>query len=989
MAALNKQIIEIPLGVGLDTKVDERVLQPGSLIDLQNGEFNKFGAISKRAGSAALSRAILDGSSLSSGAALLTEGDRLLALGSISGTPGLYQYIKGANKWASAGIIYPGSIKTKRMARNSTYAVASGDVAYKNGYALYAWTASKPGSTLTIHELIDTATGAVVWESSVLGDAQPRVIASGDYLYLVTGVAPNLKLYAFNTTQTPSLSSFNTPVATLQSNLSTGTLAFDIGSLGGGTCVLAYITTTPSVKVQRFDNTGSIGSSITVVETPDDDSFVGVVVTAALDTFVAYRQKTTRNIRCFAVTSTISSRFAPVTVEVDAGSVFYYSQFTGIEVSANTVQLLYGTTADAGGLTFARIRTATITSGGSVSGVGVSVYGMNLSSRPFIRDGRVYFLATYGAAEENTVPDKQYTLFLIDSTNSSASHAAIAGRMLPGQAAPGGLYIPTSVVATDVSMLSARIVASTSTTSVGAQLYVPISIEFDFFAPVRSSAIRNALFVTGMVGHIIIPGSDPVSSNFQLAPEIISASQAGGGSLVDGSYKVTAVYARVDANGDMVMSTPAVAKTVVTSGGSKKINIVVSSPKCDSVDYIHFYITDVGGQTFYENQRQVAPVASADSYSASLLSISTAARQLYTTGGVLDNGAPPPLLSVVSKGQRLYGVTSDAKLYYTKEFVEDQAAAFSPDFMVRQLLQDGGSWYEIAEMDGNLVVFGEESIQVINGSGFNATGSFDDLGEPRRLPVDTGVIPSAPVVVTDMGIFFKSRKGICLLTRSLQVDTDIGNPVSAYSVYDLVSAVVVPEKNQVRFGSDGVGALVYDMNASRALGKHSWSVFTNFEQVDAVYWDGKYCRLKSDGTVLKESAPTDVHDDAGTNYYYRIETPWIRLAGLQGFQRLWAMGMLGFHKNIFKLNVDVYYDYKGLFAPAPDETFVVDFTSGVEYGDAPIQFRHRLGHKCEAVKFVITDSDVDDNKESATFNTIALELGGLGGIFRTSRDRTV
>lgn len=976
--ALQKQILEIPLDGALDTKSNAKLVQPGSMLVVENGEFGELGAVKKRNGYQAISRTILGGGSLVSGTAMFSDGKRLLAHGATAGPSRLYQHVEEANRWADAGIIYPGTIRTKRMARNTSFGIGDGDVAHNNGYALYAW----EGSGNTVHALIDVATDTAVWESSITGMLHPQVIASGKYIYLVAYSGSNVNLYALDTSTNPNLSSFNTPAAILQNNLSaSGISVFDIGSLGDGVGVLAYRTTAPSVKVQRFDHTGSMGSSLTVAENVDADSGVGVVVSSSLDTYVIYRQTTTRNIRCFAVTSAVASRFSPVTVEVDASVALFFTQYTGIETAPNVIALYYGASATVGGLVYSRIRTATITSAGAVSAVGVAVYGMYITSKPFIRDGRVYVFATYGLAEEGTAPDFQFTLFLVDLTGSTSSYAQIAGRIFPGEAVPRPAELLSSVaVLSNAKMLLAKTASSVSATTVGSKLYLPVSVELDFGAPPRQANLAGSLFLTGMVGHIITPGSAPVSCNFQLAPEIISLAQSsgGGGALTDGAYLVTAVYMRFDTNGELAVSAPAVAKSITISGGPKKIDIIVSSPKCDKVDYIHYYLTSVNGQTFYESARTTAPVASADRYSVSLLTVLTSGRILYTDGGVLANGAPPPMLSVVAKGRRLYGVTHDAGLFYTKELVGDLAASFSPDFMFKRLLDDGGGSYEIAEMDGNLVIFGARSVQALAGGGLNLTGTSDDLGDPRRLSTDTGSIPGAPIVVTDVGIIFKSIKGISLLGRSLQVDDRIGWPVQSYNHLTLVSAVDIPSRRQVRFGHSDGPTLVYDYGVGK------WSVFTNHEQVDAIEVGGDYHLLKSDGTVWRQDDGFTDGDGASINRV--VETPWLRLSALQGFQRLYHASVLGDYKSSHAATVKTYYDYKPGVAGTHKKK--LSGKDGYSSGD-PLQLRLHSGRKCEVVKFRIEDSDQLGTKESSSLSALSLELGGKGGIFKQGRAKTI
>jgi hypothetical protein len=277
-------------------------------------------------------------------------------------------------------------------------------------------------------------------------------------------------------------------------------------------------------------------------------------------------------------------------------------------------------------------------------------------------------------------------------------------------------------------------------------------------------------------------------------------------------------------------------------------------------------------------------------------------------------------------------------------------------------------------MDDNLVVFGENSIQVFAGEGLNDTGAFNTLSEPRTVATDVGAIANSPRAKFEQGILFKSAKGFTLLSRSLQVDDHVGWPVEDYNSLTLSSAVVVPGKRQVRFGHSDGDVLAYDYGVGK------WSLLIAPDQVSATFWNDLYCLLQSSGVVWKQS--TGFVDDAAAISLV-AETPWIKLASVQGFQRLYRCSVLGTWKSAHTLTLKVYYDYNDTVA----ETVTWDLSSGYSAED-PLQVRHHLGKACEAVKFRLEDSAQAGTKESASWAGVSLEIGGKGGVFRQSASNT-
>ena len=126
---------------------------------------------------------------------------------------------------------------------------------------------------------------------------------------------------------------------------------------------------------------------------------------------------------------------------------------------------------------------------------------------------------------------------------------------------------------------------------------------------------------------------------------------------------------------------------------------------------------------------------------------------------------------------------------------------------------------------------------------------------------------------------------------------------------------MVASQNQVRFTTSGsliVGteqlsdlALVYDY----AFGQ--WSVFTNCGGVDSVVWNGTHALAKSTGKTYTEN--TGSYEDDGAFVKLKLTTSWLSFAGVQGYQRVYRVFILGEYKSDHSLRVQLGYDFQPQF----------------------------------------------------------------------------
>lgn len=352
---------------------------------------------------------------------------------------------------------------------------------------------------------------------------------------------------------------------------------------------------------------------------------------------------------------------------------------------------------------------------------------------------------------------------------------------------------------------------------------------------------------------------------------------------------------------------------------------------------------------------------------------------LYTTGGVLENIAPPAFSYVTTYQDRVIGLPEENKnqWWYSKQNVPGSPVEFS-DAFVNNVDQAGGNLVSCLKMDSELVFWKETLLYYITGVGPNSTGGQNDFSPPQLIASDVGCSDKNSLVLTPHGVFFKSLKGIYLLDRKLGLSY-IGADVEAYNANRIVSANLIEDTQQVRFCLDNGLVLMYDYYVGQ------WSVFTNHPAVDSVIFQGLFTYVTSSGLVLQETPGK--YTDNGEFIKLKLTTSWLSFTGLQGFQRVYQMLFLGEYYTPHNVAVYAAYDFNP-FATQQNVTYAgkilgtgvygSDATYGATspYGGPPPTYQFRVNfnrQKCEAIQITI-----EDNQLGASFGqNLALSAFGF------------
>lgn len=466
---------------------------------------------------------------------------------------------------------------------------------------------------------------------------------------------------------------------------------------------------------------------------------------------------------------------------------------------------------------------------------------------------------------------------------------------------------------------------ATATTPALYQLVNAKQVTIDFGDPVNAYQgveIADALLVSGGCP-TAYDGNVTSEQGFNWSPYRIRVTNSSlGGVLAAGSYSYAAIYEWLDANG-IVHWSGASATVAVTAvaGAQNTLSIPTLRTTRKTGVRVVIYRTIANGTVYYRlNNTGAAGTNDALLNSTSVNAVSFTDNvvtdtvlqqraQLYTTGGVLENDPPPPLLCPTIHARRVIGIDASNRntLWYSKQVAAGSPVEFSLAFQL-SVSSLGGDTTAIASLDDKLIAFKIDRILMFTGQGPDSSGGQLDWSDSILVSTDTGCSAPKSIVVTPVGLMFQSPKGIYLLGRDLSVSY-IGAPMEAYNGAAVLGAAMMPQVQQVRF-QQAARTLVYD------YGVGQWSVFeTPAVGVDSLVWGGAHTYVTSAGLVAKET-PGE-HEDVGETFIpVRFTTSWISLAGIQGFQRVWRVLFAGTVSSETNVTVSLATDYD------PDDGYV-------------------------------------------------------------------
>jgi len=500
---------------------------------------------------------------------------------------------------------------------------------------------------------------------------------------------------------------------------------------------------------------------------------------------------------------------------------------------------------------------------------------------------------------------------------------------------------------------------------------------------VRYASLGKSVFFT--VGNAVYRDSSGNDLDILGMPKpvVVSTAASSGGSLDEAAYQYKAVFEKEDAQGNIYRSEPSDAASISTTSSNKTVTVKVNnmhSAMPGGAYQCVLYRTEGGGNIFHKAQTVSASAASGltvdftdDIADSSVL----AGAFLYTEGGELPNTRCPASFYVEEHRNRLFVISEDNRIFFSKEYQEGFGVSFTDTFFVPLDGLDDDEPTALGSAGGTIYLFRENSIWALSGDGPDKTGS-GNYYTPQLVSNSIGALKGSPTIFTNEGLFFQSSKGIFLVGSG--GITYVGSPVEdVLGTSRIIDMIQDQATSTIRFITDS-NVIAYNYS-TKQWANYTFSTLGSNKIVGAGNADGNIYLTTNDNKLWKESGYK-----LGTTYLpLSLKTGWISFNEIQGFGRVYRFALLGKSKDKHTLTVKVYYNYDDDSTP---DIYTFTTTSA---DDAVLQFRaHMKQQKCEAVKFEIYDADNSASTgDGFVIESIALEIGTKKGIFRTSESNTI
>ncbi len=966
--------LKVPISItaGIDTKTDEKNVPIGSWLAAENVDYRATGAVSKRQGFTAKTVQVDGGTDLHTGDAATTFLDELLQYSNNQ----LYTFSENKNRWYNKGAV-SNAVTSETSVGNTTATSIQQDYATVANISCYAFTDVSANSNISIR-LYDNDTQTLLAEHSVAGSGLilERVGYIANTFLIFYQVAGAINYYRIDVSD----------LLTLQGPVVVAATGGGVNLLNiGNRLFVSYAdATNMNIFYYRDDLTSvaPVGSTL-----PGTEEYYCMSKQGFSDIRLVYGNTTV------LYDYNLSQIHAPATGTIG----FQPTNGGSVQDPDNADATLLFVNDNIDVVVQIGIKMFRIDSAGVFTDLGWVMHAVNMVSQPQLLNGQVYMVVNKKLNDSNS---GQRTYYLISKDGQLLSKVAdgVAVRRTTQALAP--LLIDGPKLSFIGAQYSEFFKSDTpaSSTSTAIMRY---TFDFNTNANFYDATLGKSLHVSG--GLLSLYDGKRVTENgflevplppYDLATASISPS-LGVGSQVALEYPQTVqyvvVYAWVDDQGQIHRSAPSVGASIAIPDFQREVTMKVRPLTLTNKTNVEveIYRTEGNGTTLYkvsaatpqaslQNGRLDNDPSEAFLTFTDRLSDDTLIGQelLYTTGGVLENVAPISNKYVVSNKTRVFLLSGDGQsIQYSKLAEENVGLGFFDGFIMR-LDRVGGEATALAVMDDNLIILKRNTLQLLAGQGPDNLGQNDDFRQPTTIPSDVGCVDPSSVLSTPAGVAFKSSKGIYLLRRNFQVEY-IGAPVERYNNETITSATLLQKDSQAVFTTESGTALMFDYDEGK------WATYENLRAVDAVVYNNRYCYLRSNGSFMESGG----WSDNGTYVPLVLESSWIPLDGIQGFQKVKSLYLLGQYFSPHKIKVSFAYDYINNYTASYTIDATAEWSGGEyglgDYGDGefggnakPLQKRvFTKTMKCQAIKFKIETLYDGALGPDSSFSNFLLEIG--------------
>ena len=966
--------VDIPLGAGIDTKTNEKLLKPPAAADLVDAIFPASGVAGYETRQGY--QAIDTDTTVSSIDTLVAHNNELLVL---DGT-NLYTVSEISN---NVDLISRGGLTSLEVKQtpldNQATNQTDGQLLEHAGLRVSCWL-----DTTIKYTIADSTTGAIVASNINIPNSSKAQITYTNNAIII--VYYNSSTAAMDAVVIPAYAPTTPSTVVLASNAHGSTVMFDCCESSELERVfLAFLDDSGSTRstVLLFDEAGSvidsdtvttIGNTVALAVASNDGNYFEALAFGTN----SYQQHRTDT---YATSVAASPTLVLTSIQVVRASVIY----------VGTAQNLWQEEA-----------------GDIVTGpLGGEIRHSNIASSAFVLNGTAHIHLAYHST-------LQHTFFLVDNINSVQAKCCvgIAGanvtgalpRVLNGTWAPVYREKLDIDVDPDVAETEANVFSQFGLKRVQYNdTYRPNSVQYGYASYINSGILWQ------------YDGINLVEQGFHVYPEFsdgsVVPSNSTGGIASDKSYSYRVYYEWTNAQGERQRSTTARAMTATLGASDDTVTLTIPTlshtAKGNNVSIV-VYRTEgnpniVGGAPFYRasnpdpgsntgNNRYVANDITSDSvtFVDGLTDSSLIVNELdYLNSGELDNTAPKSASVMAEAKKRVWlaGFERNNEILFSKQNARKTDQLEFHDLQTLDVPDEDGPVTAFGELKHFVIVFKANSCFAISGEGPNNLGTgFFNL--PQVVSLDVGCINQRSVVNTPQGILFQSNKGIWLLGENLGMQY-VGANIEKYNNQTITSASIIPEENQVIFLTDSGSTLMYNYLID------GWARYSNHEGSHSVIWNGTYTYARNNGQIYRQGG----YSDNGVHYAMKFVTAPVGIKGAQGKQRIRHVRLLGQYYSPHTLRIGLRYDHE----PGVSDEGTWDPSEGVtisNYGEgsygvggyggdgSPVyQTRFNLPRqKCQVIQFVIDTTNTGNAGRAVSIQAIQLEVGAKKGTNELSVD---
>lgn len=905
------QNVNINFAKGIDQKTDSKQVQLGNFLALENSVFNKGGQLTKRNGFQMLPPLPDDSNVFAT-----TFNGNLTAIGT-----SLNALSIGSQQWFNKGKFQPLELETLSLIRNTYNQTQTDSAVSANNLVCTVWTEQTP-ALVHKYAVADSVTGQNIVAPTLIPpgagvvSGASRVFVLGNHFVIIfTNTIAGTDHLQYFTISTATPTVISTPVDISTQYTKVSTTGFD-GYVANNNLYIAFNGSDGggSVRVTFLDQFLTLHN--TVVFTGHAAHVISVTADITGNTpniYVTYYNAND------AFTVILDQNLNTITAPVHSITAETTTNITSTAqngVATIFYERLNAYTYDAG-IQTDFIKKKTVTSAGVVGSASVLIRSLGLATKAVLLDGVSYILGIYSSAY-------QPSYFLIDNLGEIILRLAYSN---------GGSYFDGQLPSVTVSSNTLKFayffkdlidsINKTQGAAVSAGVYSQVGVNMATVtfstSNIVTSEIGNNLNLTGGLTWAY-DGYSIVEQGFNVWPDYVEVTTSpAGGLLTDQTYFYQVLYEWTDNQGNIFRSAPSIPVEQITAGGNTSSN-TINVPtlrltyKTANPVKIVIYRWSTANQIYYQVTSLTAPLLN-DPTVDSVSFVDTLADSsiignsiIYTTGGVIENIAPPASETMALFKSRLFLIDAEDTnlLWYSKQVVENTPVEMSDLFTIYIAPTTGaqgstGPTKCLSAMDDKLIAFKKDAIYYITGTGPDNTGANNDFSDPIYITGTVGCDNQHSIVLMQSGLMFQSDKGIWLLGRDLSTQY-IGAPVEDFTLTSkVVAALVIPETNQVRFTMDSGVTLMYDYYYGQ------WGTFTGIPAISSTLYEGLHTYINNLGQVFQENPGSYL--DGSNPVLLSFTTNWFIFAGLQGYQRARSFLLLGEYKSPHKLNCEIIFDF--------------------------------------------------------------------------------